>query len=291
MIVVTRANASIDVDPANAAAFDAWNGSDGDLWAANADVFDASLARYRQPFLDATRVSPGDRVLDVGCGTGQSTLDVARLAAPGRVVGVDLSAPMLDVARRRATVQRVANIDLLQADAQVHPFDPRSFDAAVSRTGAMFFGDAAAAFANVARALRAGAPLTLLAWQPPQANDWFRDLTAILAAGRRLPAPPVDAPGPFSLADPERTCDLLEAGGFHDVTIEGRRRPMWFGDTTDDAVRFITSLGPFAALLRDVAPGTRDAMRSRLADDVDAHVTGEGVLYPSAMWLVTATRR
>lgn len=282
------ATSDIRVDPANVAAFDAWNGPDGDHWAANAEVFDASLARYRQAFLDATRIAPADRVLDIGCGNGRSTLDAARLAVHGRVVGVDLSAPMLDVARRRADAHHVTNVEFLQADAQVHPFEPASFNAAISHTGAMFFGDPAAAFANIARALCVGAPLTLLVWQPPQANDWLRQLTEILAAGRRLPAPNAGAPGPFSLADPDHARQLLGTAGFDHVTIDGLHQPMWFGDTPDDALRFITGLGAFAALLRDLEPDARDATLAHLHDHIAAHHTGQGVQYPSAMWLITA---
>jgi SAM-dependent methyltransferase len=286
-----NATRRISLDPANVAAFDAWNGPDGDYWASNADTFDASLARYRRAFLDATRIAPTDRVLDIGCGNGRSTLDVARLSAHGFVIGIDLSARMLDVARRRAFGQHVTNVEFLQADAQIHRFAPASFDAATSHTGAMFFGDPAAAFTNIARAMCAGAPLTLLVWQSPQANDWFGELTGILAAGRRLPAPVPGAPGPFSLADPDRARHLLEANGFDNVNVDGLYEPMWFGNTTDDAVAFVSGLGVFDALLRDLEPEARDAASADLLDSIGAHRARHGVEYPSAMWLVTATRR
>jgi hypothetical protein len=155
----------------------------------------------------------------------------------------------------------------------------------------MFFGDPAAAFANIARSLRVGAPLTLLVWQSPQVNHWFSELTEILAAGRRLPASAPDAPGPFSLADRDRARGLLETSGFDHVTIDGLHEPMWFGNTTDDAVRFVTGLGAFAALLRDLEPERRDVALAQLHDSIGAHCTGEGVQYPSAMWLVSAARQ
>jgi SAM-dependent methyltransferase len=288
---MSNADRRIEIDPANAAAFAAWNGADGDYWAANAETFDASLARYGQAFCDASRIAPSDRVLDIGCGNGQSTLDAARLATHGRVVGIDLSARMLDVASRRASAEQMTNVEFLHADAQIHPFEPASFDAAVSHTGAMFFGDPAAAFGNVARALRAGAPLTLLVWQAPPANDWFLELSRILAAGRQLPTPGAGAPGPFSLADPDHSRALLEVSGFGNISIDGLHEPMWFGNTADDAVRFVTGLGAFAALLRDLEPDARDAALARLHDRIGAHWTSDGVQYPSAMWLITATRQ
>jgi ubiquinone/menaquinone biosynthesis C-methylase UbiE len=283
------ADSRIEIDPSNAAAYDAWNGPDGDYWATNAETFDTSLARYRQPFLDATRIAPSDRVLDIGCGNGQSSLDAARLASRGHVLGVDLSAPMLEIARRRATAEKVANVDFLHADAQIHPFEPASFNAATSHTGAMFFGDAVSAFANLARALHASAPLTLLVWQPPQANHWFQELTEILAAGRPLPTPTVGAPGPFSLADPDHARSLIEAAGFNKVSIDELNEAMWFGTSMEEASRFITGLGVFAALLRELETSTRDAALTKLRDSIDAHLTVDGVQYPSAMWLITAT--
>jgi SAM-dependent methyltransferase len=279
----------IEIGSGNAAAYDAWNGHDGDYWATNAEIFDASLARYRQAFLDATRIAPGDHVLDIGCGTGQSTLDAARLAVNGRAVGVDLSAPMLDIARRRAAAEAVTNIEFLHADAQIHPFEPAAFNAAISHTGAMFFSDTVAAFTNIAHALHARAPLTLLVWQPPRANRWFQELTEILAAGRPLPTPAASAPGPFSLGDPDHADAVLAAAGFTEINIDRLHEAMWFGTSVDEASRFITGLGVFAALLRELEPDTRDAALTKLRDSIDAHRTVDGVQYPSAMWLITAT--
>ena len=281
----------IEIDPGNAGAYDAWNGPDGDYWATNADVFDASLARYRQAFLAATRITPSDRVLDIGCGNGRSSLDAARLASRGHVIGIDLSAPMLEIARRRASAEQVANVEFLHADAQLHRFEAASFHAAVSHTGAMFFSDPVAAFTNIARALHARAPLTLLVWQLPQANRWWQELTEILTAGRRLPTPPVGAPGPFSLADPDHARSLLDTAGVNTVSIDGLNEPMWFGASVEEASRFITGLGAFAALLRELEPDTRDTALTRLRDSIDAHRTADGIQYPSAMWLITATSK
>jgi SAM-dependent methyltransferase len=284
------ADSNIEIDSANVGAYDAWNGADGDYWATNAERFDASLGRYRQAFLDATRLAPTDRVLDVGCGNGRITLDAARLAHRGHVIGVDLSATMLDVARRRAAAERTTNVEFLHADAQIHRFEPTSFNAAISHTGAMFFGDPASAFRNIAGALHASAPLTLLVWQSPRANDWFQEFTEILAAGRELPKP-LGAPGPFSLADPDHARALLESAGFDRVSIDGLNEPMWFGDTAHDASRFITGLGVFAGLLRELRADVRDAALTNLRDSNDAHRSVDGVQYASAMWLITATRR
>ncbi len=279
---------AIPVDPTNADALRAWDGSDGDFWAENEYVFDRSLHHYRRPFLDAAAIRAGDRVLDIGCGNGETTQDAATLAAPGRVLGVDLSTRMLEHARHRVAEAGLTNVDFLRADAQIHPFGPPAFDLAVSRTGSMFFGDPVAAFTNIARALRPGGRLVLLVWQGIERNDWVRELRESLAAGRVLPTPPLDAPGPFSFADPERNRSVLEAAGFEDVRCDGVERPMWFGASAEDAFGFLSRQGVARFLLRDLDPEARQQALTHLRASVEAHAGDEGVVYPSAVWIVSA---
>ena len=151
---MTLTNNGLRVDPSNAEQARAWDGEEGAYWAAHAGHFDRSIAAYHLPFLDAAAIGTGEHVLDVGCGTGQTTCDAARRAPGGGALGVDLSAEMIAFARRLATAEGLGNARFEQADAQIHPFDAGSFDVAISRTGAMFFGGPDAAFANIARALR-----------------------------------------------------------------------------------------------------------------------------------------
>jgi len=148
--------AALHVDPANAEQARAWDGDEGAYWAGNAGQFDRAVAAYHERFLAAAVIGCADRVLDIGCGTGQTTRDAARAAADGVALGVDLSGQMIALARRLAAGQGIANARFEQADAQIHPFPAASFDVAISRTGTMFFADPAAAFANIARALRPG---------------------------------------------------------------------------------------------------------------------------------------
>ena len=281
---------AIPVDPTNADAFRAWDGSDGDFWAEEEYVFDHSLHHYRQAFLDAADVQPGDHVLDIGCGNGATTRDAAALAPRGQVVGGDLSTRLLEQARRRADEASLSNVRLLHADAQIHPFDPASFDLAISRTGTMFFGDAVAAFTNIGRALRPGGRLVLLVWQGIDRNDWIRELRESLAAGRDLPDPPPGAPGPFCFADPAHGRSVLTAAGLDHVVFTGVEEPMWFGPSAEDAFGFLSRQGPARFLLRDLDPESRERALAALRDSIEAHLADEGVVYPSAMWIVSARR-
>jgi len=285
-------SSTLRIADSNRDAAAAWNGDDGAHWVRNAGVYDRSVARYHGAFLAAARIAPRDRVLDIGCGSGQTTRDAARIAHLGTVLGVDISRPLIENARRTAQAETVTNASFVQADAQVHPFEPASFDVAISRTGAMFFGDAGAAFTNVARALRRGGRLALLVWQTPDRNEWVTNFSAALLAGRPpAPPPPPDAPGPFSLADPDRVRSLLDAAGFAGVELEGVAEPMWFGEHAEAAFAFVGSLGFTRWMLSDLDDDGRSAALSALREDIEAHAAApDGVVYESAMWIVTATR-
>jgi SAM-dependent methyltransferase len=197
-------------------------------------------------------------VLDVGCGAGQTTREAARLA--GNVLGVDVSAEMIERARRRAAAEGIDNVTFVVGDATTHPFEPASYDLVISRCGLMFFGDPVAAFANIARTLRPGGRLVALVWQSYARNEW--------ATALRL------SPEPFSLGDPQATRALLERAGFRGVGFEDVHEPVFFGDDVDAALDWT---GRFASL-------DEGELRELLA----AHATERGVLFDSRAWIVSA---
>jgi len=280
---------TLHLHPSNVEQARAWDGDEGDYWAANPERFDEAVAGYHDRLLESAGIEHDSRVLDIGCGSGQTTRDAGRRALSGHALGVDLSGKMLEIARRLAEEDGLRNVTFEQADAQVHPFPVRSFDIAISRTGTMFFGDPVAAFTNIGRALRPGGRLAMVAWQPASENEWFREISGAMAAGRDLPVPPPEAPGPFSLSQPPRVRELLEAAGFAATRFEDLREPMYFGATADDAHRFVAGLTAW------MLEGLDDAGRQRALDDLRArmvaHESSRGVEFGSSMWLVTATRQ
>ena len=270
------------VDPSNAKQLAAWDGEAGEFWARRAERFDAGVAEYHDRLLAAAAIEKTANVLDIGCGAGKTTRDAARLADEGAALGVDLSARMIELARRKAERENLRNVTFAQADAQVYPFQERQFDVAISRHGAMFFVDPDAAFNTIANALRAGGRLVLLTWR--STNNWMTNFRTILAAGRELPAQ--GKPGPASLSDPADVRKLLSGNGFRDIELRELNEPMYFGADVEDACEFIS--GQLSALTRDLDDVTKNKALDDLRDDMAKHIDEKGVRYDSAAWLITA---
>jgi SAM-dependent methyltransferase len=244
--------------------------------------YDAELRRYQGRLREAIDVSADDIVLDIGCGTGQTTREAAQLATRGSALGVDASSAMVARARRLAAVEEIHNVSFEQADAQVHPFPPEQFTLGVSRFGTMFFTDPVEAFTNIRRALRPGARLVQLVWQDRDRQEWA---TAIQ---RALGPAPVTAADPFSLADPTRVDGILTAAGFIDIHLTEVREPVWYGADPDAAVDAVLTLrmasDPLTRLDTDETKQAVDRLRTVIAE----HSTTDGVWFDSRTWLVTA---
>ena len=249
--------------------------------------YDAELRLHNEHFRAAARVGTRDRVLDVGCGTGQSTREAARAAVTGSVLGIDVSAAMLERARQLSDAEGLTNVTYQQADAQVHPFPPRRFDLCISRFGTMFFADPVAAFTNIGRALRPAARLVLLVWQERDRNEWATALRQTLTAAPATPG----GPDAFSLADPTVTEGILAAAGFTDVSFTDVHEPVYYGPDSATALDAVLRLLKFEALLADLDAAAAEQARTRLRTTLDAHTTDGGVYFDSRAWIVTARRR
>ena len=268
----------------------AWDGEEGDQWTQFADEYDNTSRSIWARFLETDPISRADQVLDIGCGSGQSSRDAARLAHEGSVLGVDLSSSMLALARRRATAEGVTNVDFRQVDAQVYPFGPGTFDVVISRFGVMFFENRMAAFTNIAAALRPGGRLALLAWQDVRKNEWIMTVRETLAAGRDLPMPAVGVPGPMALAEPDDARSLLSSAGFESIGFTSIEEPVWFGADAEAAYRFVGEIGIVKGLSDGLDPDAKAAAHERLTAALRAHETPDGVRFASGVWLISAAK-
>jgi len=274
---------------ANADQIALWNGPGGERRARQPKLIDTQVRLHHARLLEAAAIGPADQVLDVGCGTGQTTRDAARAAPAGTVLGVDLSTPMLEVARRLSAGEGLRNVTFEQADAQVHDFGPDRFDVAISRFGAMFFDDPVAAFTNIARALRPRARLVLLVWQARERNEWALVFRQALAGHPGMPE--LAATGhPFTLADPAQVRRILGAAGFTGVGLADVAQPVFYGDDVDTALALVCSLPASMEQLDGMDEAERARALDRLRTALAAHQTSQGVSLAARSWVITARR-
>ncbi|MBW8812356.1 MAG: methyltransferase domain-containing protein [Caulobacterales bacterium] len=270
----------------NAAQAEYWNDGAGPTWVEMQAPLDRQLQPLGRLAMAALSPRPGERILDIGCGAGETTLELAdRLQPGGLATGLDISATLLALARRRAAGR--SGVEFLEADAQTHPFALGGYDAVFSRFGVMFFADPAAAFANLRRALKPGGRLAFVCWRTPAENE-VMTLPMVAASAFLPPPPPAEpgAPGPFAFADPERVRGILRAAGFADVDLAPHDLKIGAG-SLEDALGLALRVGPLGAALRE-HPDKRervvDAMRAALA----TRDGPDGVKLQSATWVVTA---
>lgn len=248
-------------------------------------LFDEEIRPHYERFRTAAAIRADDRVLDIGCGTGQSTRDAARAAANGSVVGVDVSEPFLELARQLSA--ELPNVSYERADAQTHSFPAAYFDVCISRFGMMFFADANAAFGNIGRAVRSGGRIVLLVWQIREHNEWATAVDEALTPG--VTEPP-QQPDPFSLGDPSTVESLLRNSGFDNVEFIEVHEPVYYGPDVDTAADLILGLSQPKRLLGDMAPAAADRARARLRALIAAHHRKDGVFFDSRAWIVTAIK-
>ena len=274
----------------NAAEIGNWNDAMGRTWVTLHERLDRQLAPIGHAAMAKAGFAAGQVVLDVGCGCGETTLELAGRIAPGEVLGVDVSTMLLDVARDTAKAQGVGNIRFLQADAQVHAFAAASFDVLFSRFGVMFFEDPKAAFANMRPALKSDGRLAFCCWRPPQENLMLS--LAMQATHHLLPAmPPADpyAPGPFAFADHQRTRSILEGAGFADVQIEPFDQRAG-EESLEDSVFSSLRIGQLGTALRQIGPTDelKRTLEVALRAALEPYVVDGVVKLPAAAWIVSA---
>lgn len=285
-----------DADSArNAAQIAYWNTEAGPRWVAMQERMDAMLAPLLNAALDRASPAVGETVLDLGCGCGATVLALAERVGPnGSVMGIDISAPMLDRARQRVRDSALGNIHLTQSDAAAHVFTPGAFDLAFSRFGVMFFDDPGGAFANIRTALAATGRLAFVCWAPPGDNPW---LTVPLAAARpHLPPQPESdptAPGPFAFADPDRVRGILTSAGYSAIDIARHNTSMRIcgHGEAERAARFAVESGPVGRAIAGADPAARAAAEQAIVAEFRRLEGPDGIALPGSVWLVSARAR
>jgi ubiquinone/menaquinone biosynthesis C-methylase UbiE len=265
-----------------------WNGPGGEHWTELQETMDRNLGAIHAALLPFAAAKPGEHILDIGCGTGTTTLALADAAGPsGKLMGVDISKPMLGLARERAK-KAGKPIEFVEADASAYPFKTE-FDLVFSRFGVMFFDDPPAAFENIHRALKPTGRLAFVCWRTPPENAWA---SVPLAAARPFlpPSQPVDplAPGPFAFADADRIKLILTQAGFRNVQTNKLDTAMSMGKSLDVAARQTLDIGPLSRAAAEAGDDARAKIIAAVRTALEKFATPEGVTPPAACWLVSA---
>jgi ubiquinone/menaquinone biosynthesis C-methylase UbiE len=265
-----------------------WNDASGRTWVELQAVLDASIASFVPLIVDAAFPGEGGGVLDVGCGAGATTLAMARrVGSAGACVGADISAPLVEAARKRAAAEGVPNVRYVEADAQTYPFDAATFDAVISRFGVMFFDDPVAAFANLRRSAKNDARLHVVVWRDPGDNPFMT--AAERAAAPLLPELPArrpDEPGQFAFANPERVRSILEASGWSRVVVEPLDVPCAMPES--ELTHYVTRMGPLGRALQHADDDTRARVVDAARAALEPYIEGSEVRFVSACWNVRA---
>lgn len=263
-----------------------WKGAGGTMWLGAYERIQRGIAGFSEIALGAADAQPGERAIDVGCGTGGTTVELAAAVdAEGHVLGVDISEPLIGAARARG----LGNATFEVADATTYAFEPASFDLVFSRFGVMFFADPVAAFGNIRRALKPSGRLVFLCWRTPGENPW----AAVPMRAAQPFLPPMARPGPedpgqYSFGDRNRVERILTAAGFNDLSIEPVDLMMNQGKDIPDVLDRIADFGPLARAFKDVAPEQVEKAKAAIAEALKPHATADGVRLAGACWLTRA---
>jgi len=281
-------------DQPNAGMAEFWNGNGGKNWISRETRLESSLKVFGQQAIDAGGISPGQRILDIGFGCGETTIELAQKVGPqGRVHGVDISVAMVEAAEKKAVKSGISNVSFECSDAQTTTFPADHYDLVFSRFGVMFFDDPIGAFKNIYTSLKPGGRLAFICWAPRDQNAWVGLPLQVVAKHLSLPAPPaIDQPGPFSLSEEPRVSDILGSAGFANISVEPFQTPFVLGGDVDEALSFLMQLAPSGSAINNAEADeeTRVQIALDMAELLKSHESDKGVCMSAAALLVTATK-
>ena len=273
---------------------DFWSGKGGDIWVDRQNAMDTMLSPLGEAALNKLNFNEEENVLDIGCGCGHTTLNIAKRIEPlGNVTGLDISEPMLERAKESAVEMSITNTSFKCVDVQTEDLGDQIYSAAFSRFGVMFFEDSIAAFKNINKSLSSGGCLSFVCWQSPAVNPWQSLFIQEIKKFLELPSPPPRSPGPFAFMESEYVSSILEESKFQDINIEGYEAEvnMFSGRSLSDSVKDYISINPVVTeMLRDSSEDQTTEIVNSAIEAFSPYYSEKGLIFPSATWLVTAKK-
>ena len=269
-----------------------WSGSGGDVWVNKQSEMDIMLNPLGTKAISKLDLSKATKIIDIGCGCGATTLEIAKQLEEGEIIGIDISEPMLARAAKNASDQSLSNANFQVLDVQVDDM-PSDFDIAFSRFGVMFFEDPYQAFSNIYKSLKENGQLSFVCWQSPPLNPWQSLSLQVIKEYLDLPSPPPKSPGPFAFEDKNYISDILNQSNFKDIEIEDNQEDivMFSGKSIEEACEDYLTINPVVTeMLKNSKEELKDEILQALILKFSEFHNGDGLLFPSATWIVAARK-
>ena len=277
----------------NAKQKDFWSGKGGDYWVEKQSEMDIMLNPLGEKALAKLDLQSNSKVLDIGCGCGATTLEIAKIVSEGAVTGLDISVPMLDKAKSEAKIQGIANVDFKVVDVQVEQLAYEEYDSVYSRFGVMFFDDPFEAFKNIFSSVRVGGQLSFVCWQDPSLNPWQSLSLQVIRGYLDMPSPPPRSPGPFAFHEKDYVKEILEKSGFSNISFDDNQEniTMFAGKSLEEASEDYLAINPVVTeMLKDSTDDLKSEIVESLKEAFSEFHRGDGLVFPSATWVVSADK-
>ena len=277
----------------NAKQKDFWSGKGGDYWVEKQSEMDIMLNPLGEKALTKLDLQSNSKVLDIGCGCGATTLEIAKVVSEGTVTGLDISVPMLDKAKSEAKNKGIENVDFKVVDVQVEQLAYEEYDSAYSRFGVMFFDDPFEAFKNIFSSLRKAGELSFVCWQDPSLNPWQSLSLQVIRGYLDMPSPPPRSPGPFAFHEKDYVKEILEKSGFSNISFDDNQEEitMFAGKSLEEASEDYLAINPVVTeMLKDSTDDLKSEIVESLKEAFSEFHRGDGLVFPSATWVVSADK-